>query len=314
METATVPITEIIVTFNEPLFDPAGDSDPEDVTNPGNYQLVEAGPNGAFTTPDCRALIGDDVGVPIAGVTFDSGSATATVAVGDGSGLTDGLYRFDVCTAPGVRDLDGNDLDGNGDFVPGDDAAHFFRIQIENLVVRPHADFADDLTSWTEVSGLPTDYGVDATLDASGFPLSGSYRMQNLSGDSSLGLAQCVVVTGPADSLVLSGRARIDGAGSSTVVGALAEAIDGPCFSPNAILGSWETGAVAGSTANAFQLFSGVIGGYPPTATALRITVAAADTPGETIDVRFDRLSLLGALFADGFETGNTSRWSDVAP
>ncbi|RME88037.1 MAG: hypothetical protein D6770_07895, partial [Anaerolineae bacterium] len=46
--------TSFTVTFNENVNDPVGNTDPDDVTNPANYILVEAGANGLFDTASCR--------------------------------------------------------------------------------------------------------------------------------------------------------------------------------------------------------------------------------------------------------------------
>jgi hypothetical protein len=99
------------------------------------------------------------------------------------------------------------------------------------------------------------------------------------------------------------------------VAGGVTEAIDGPCLAPSSILATWEAGGtVTGSTSGLFREFSGAIGDIPPAATSLRVLVEATDLPGNAIDVRFDRLALIPALFADGFETGTTVRWSGVTP
>ena len=49
---ATGP-SSFTVTFDEPVNDPPGDSEPDDVTNPANYLLVEAGTNATFDTVSC---------------------------------------------------------------------------------------------------------------------------------------------------------------------------------------------------------------------------------------------------------------------
>ena len=104
------------VTFNEPVVDPRGTSDPDDVTNPANYLLVEAGGNGAFDTLSCAGgRVDDDAQVPVTGVIYDSVSMTATVSLG--GPLPAGTYRLFVCGTTSITDLAGNKLNGGTDSI-----------------------------------------------------------------------------------------------------------------------------------------------------------------------------------------------------
>ena len=67
------------MTFSEPMANPVGDTDPEDVTNPANYQLVATGPDHDLDTTACDIVVGDDVAVVAESVSFDAASFTATV-------------------------------------------------------------------------------------------------------------------------------------------------------------------------------------------------------------------------------------------
>ena len=42
--------------------------------------------------------------------------------------------------------------------------------------------------------------------------------------------------------------------------------------------------------------------------------IGVTSVAGDAFDTRLDNLSLAPTLFADGFETGNTSRWSATVP
>ncbi len=312
METALGPITQFDVAFSEDLFDPAGDSDPNDVTNPGNYLLVEAGADGLFATGVCGALQGDDRATAIDSVAYDSGSFVATLGVNGAIPLGDGLFRLFVCGG-GVRDLDGNPLDGDGDGAPGDDFIRHFRVRIANLVARPHFDFATDLDAWVLTTGGPLDI-VHDPLDADGFPLSGSARLQNLSGVTNLRLVQCVPLP-PTEFYLLSGEARIAAApGSLARVSAQAEFIIGTCVAPTAILSTFPTAPIEGDTAGLWRRFARPLGATPPTATALRVLFNVVSVPGDAYDVRLDNLSLAPTIFSDGFESNDTSRWSATVP
>ena len=63
-ETATVTVTALFLTFDEEMDDPAGDSDPGDVTNPASYLLVTPGADFDFQTTGCGGAAGDDAGRP----------------------------------------------------------------------------------------------------------------------------------------------------------------------------------------------------------------------------------------------------------
>lgn len=84
------------VMFNVPVYDPAGSSDPDDVTNPANYLLIEKGANGISDTASCAGgLAGDDSQQAVASVSYDSSTYTATVTLT--GGLPVGRYRLFVC-------------------------------------------------------------------------------------------------------------------------------------------------------------------------------------------------------------------------
>ena len=120
-------ITQLLVSFSEPVQDPAGDSDADDVTNPANYLLVEAGPDRDFTTTDCSGAAGDDGAIGITGVTYDDGTDTATLTLDVIGSLGDDLYRLLVCGSTSIRDIAGNPLDGDDDGTGGDDFVRTYR-------------------------------------------------------------------------------------------------------------------------------------------------------------------------------------------
>ena len=104
------------VTFSEPVVNPRGTSDPDDVTNPANYLLVEAGTNGTFDTTSCLGgVVTDDAQVPVAGVIYDSMSQSATVSLG--GPLPEGTYRLFVCGTTSITDSAGNKLNGGTDSI-----------------------------------------------------------------------------------------------------------------------------------------------------------------------------------------------------
>jgi LPXTG-site transpeptidase (sortase) family protein len=104
------------VTFSENVYDPAGNTDVQDVTNPINYLLVEDGVNGTFNTTSCvGGLIADDTQAGISSVTYNSSSFTSTVNLS--TALTSGSYRLFVCGTTSIVDPFQNELnDGLSDY------------------------------------------------------------------------------------------------------------------------------------------------------------------------------------------------------
>ena len=313
METALVEVSRLDVTLTEQLFDPPGDVEPHDVTNPASYLLLEAGPDGVFGASTCGSVVGDDRPIALDSVAWDGGALVASIHLQGGEPLTDGLYRLVVCSVGGLRDLDDNPLDGNRDGIPGDDFIRFFRARIENLLDRPHFDFDTDLEAWMQVGGGTSDTFWDS-IDADGFGRSGSLGLRNLSTATTLEVLQCIPVPS-GGSYQLSGETLIVASPASTVaVSGLAEYVEGPCLTPNTILSTYQTSAVVGDTAGVWRLFSGSVPGPPSAATSLRVTFHATTTAGDSFDVRLDNLTLRPGTLSDGFETGDTILWSAVFP
>jgi LPXTG-site transpeptidase (sortase) family protein len=125
--------TTFDITFSEDVYNPAGSTDPDDVTNPANYLLVEAGANGIFDTIDCfSGHTLDDVDIPINAVTYDNGSFTATVDFNFGTPLDNGDYRFFVCGSTSIVDLAGTPLNGGAE--PGTDYIVYFVVAVPDVL------------------------------------------------------------------------------------------------------------------------------------------------------------------------------------
>lgn len=129
-EIVEVAVTELLVTFDEPVR--SGDA-----ANPGLYSLLRSGPDQSFETAGCGPTAPEDEVVNLAGGSYAPPTATLTV---EGSALPDGLYRLRACA--GIRDLEGNGLDGDGDGAGGDDFARTFRVDtLPPTVAALGADF-----------------------------------------------------------------------------------------------------------------------------------------------------------------------------
>jgi LPXTG-site transpeptidase (sortase) family protein len=112
--------TSFEVTFDSDANDPAGSSDPEDVTNPDNYILIEDGPDGIPGMLICLNLDTDDILIPTGPVTYDNnggaGPYVAAVTVNGGTPLPSGNYRLFMCSGGAtIVDLAGNALNDGVD-------------------------------------------------------------------------------------------------------------------------------------------------------------------------------------------------------
>jgi LPXTG-site transpeptidase (sortase) family protein len=117
-EIVFIAINRITVTFSEDMFNPAGNADPDDVTNPANYRLLKSD-DETFATLSCAGgVIAPDIAIPINSVAYDNnngaGPFIATLTFNNGSPLPTGFYRLLICGTTSVEDLAGNKLAGDG--------------------------------------------------------------------------------------------------------------------------------------------------------------------------------------------------------
>jgi uncharacterized repeat protein (TIGR01451 family) len=304
-ETANVPVTQLVVTFDEDMNDPAGDGDVDDVTNPANYSLVGAGADGDVGTLSCGPLVGDDVALTVDSVSYDSGTFSATLSLNGGTDLPDQFYELFVCS--GITDASGNNLDGNGDGTGGDDFFRGFRIDSRNAFVNGHLDC--DIGGWDLAVSDPSEL-VHDPLDADGSSRSGSARAFATAIGNSLGFTQCFATN--ARGLNLSGVGRIETA--SVSVSFLCRLYDGPGCG-GTLLDTATAGTLSvekGSVIGVFEGVSAVLSAPLGTMSArcgVEISDGVAPAQGFA-----DQLSLELGIFVDGFETGDTSQWSLSVP
>lgn len=103
------------VTFSENINNPIGSTDPDDVTTPANYLLVEDGVNNLFNTTSCSGgLIADDTQIGVTSVTYNATTYTATVALD--TPLPIGNYRLFICGTTSIVDLTLNALNNGTDY------------------------------------------------------------------------------------------------------------------------------------------------------------------------------------------------------
>ncbi|MBE0671206.1 MAG: sortase [Anaerolineales bacterium] len=130
----TLGITQLTVEFSQDVYDPAGDTDPDDVTNPANYVLVRSA-TGTFATVSCAGgPVAPDITISVDSVTYDNGGGSgpfiSTLSINGGLPLNVvGFYRLYVCGTTSIVDAVNPNLilAGNGT-TPGTDFQRNFRI------------------------------------------------------------------------------------------------------------------------------------------------------------------------------------------
>ena len=127
-EQTTAAITQLLVSFSEPVNDPAGNTGASDVTNPANYMLFNDGGDGFDTLSCTGGIVGNDSAITINSVAYASATGIATLSVNGGGALPDAAYRLLVCGTTSIQDTESNKLDGNGDLAAGDDFARNFTV------------------------------------------------------------------------------------------------------------------------------------------------------------------------------------------
>lgn len=115
--------TEITVEFDSDAYDPQGNTEPDDVTNPINYYLLRPGANYVFNVSTCGqiALLGtstewDDILVPITAVAYDNNNGNGPFIVSlTVNRLQLDKYRLILCGSTSIVDLAMNPLNSGED-------------------------------------------------------------------------------------------------------------------------------------------------------------------------------------------------------
>ncbi len=308
-----VAITQLLIGFSESMSDPAGDSDPQDVTNPSNYLLAEAGENGDRETASCGALGGDDVAFSVDFVTYDLGTSTSALRVHGAASLPRGHYRLFACGVEGLEDIAGNALDGDGDSSGGDDFSLDFGVTSTNFLVNPNFD--DDLEGWTPVSPEPNEINYDPA-DADDAATSGSTKFSNFTGpNATYGLTQCLTVA-PFTQLDLGARFKIDSnlEDDPLVFGWVQFFPTDDCSGPG--MPPLLTEGAAGDSQGVWGAIKepAIMAPNQVLSAQVSLQIDAGASPDFAVfsDSAFFRESLL--IFIDGFESGDFSAWSSVVP
>lgn len=297
VDCATVRLAprEILITFDEQL-----EEGPGGVDDPAAYRLLRPGADASFETTECGSVepsddpVGIDVAYAVGADRFDP-SIAALMTGGD---LADGLYRLLICD--GLQDLGGNVL-------PGGDLRLDFRVDDGNRFRNGHFDCTID--SW-EQAPPSMEMGYEVT-DADNSAQSGSLRVASQL-ESSFGLGQCLPIGGEVELLFETGL-RLDTLPDTPVD--IAQRclffVDDACRSP--LLGSVSPNTLQDTdglfTSLSFQLTT------PLGARSMDCGFDIEGT-GTGFDLYLDQVTLDAdlTLFEDGFESGDTSTWSNSVP
>jgi len=307
-----IQVVRLIVTFSEPVRDPPGDTEVDDVTNPANYQVVGAGPDHEIDTTVCGAIFGDDVELTISGVGYAGGTTSATIQLD--AALESSVYRLLVCGSTSILDLAGNPLDGNGNGTGGDDFALTFRADPINLFANGHLDCG--LGGWTINETIP--FSVTAsTVDADDSTLSGSVLVSNTSATGvteSFSLGQCVAI-GPTNLFLINRVIRLDAEPGITLTAATDCEYFDTADCGGTSLGLTHNDTLMQDTSGLWQ--SVLHSATSPVGTVSVMCRSSFETAdGSVFDAWIDQLEMAETtvLFGDGFESGSTNAWSSQVP
>lgn len=295
-EKTAAPITQLLVTFDEPMA-------PGPLTSAANWLLVEASIDLAIDTASCAGGVHpDDIAVPVDGVAA-LGASGAAVAAGGGMALPRGTYALFACDT--LVDGANNSLDGDFDTVPGGDFGRLFGIQGTALFANPNLDGGSAGWSLEGAAGATMSWSA---ADANGAPTSGSLLADLPAGVGTAATAsQCIETT--------SGAALTNGLLNLSATGLTAR-LELQYFGAPACTSPLDAPRVV-------PLAGGPTAGWVPFAAAAlapagRLSVEARlvvqGSSGTAATGGFDQLALFAARFASGFESGDLSDWSTVFP
>jgi uncharacterized repeat protein (TIGR01451 family) len=309
-ESTRAAITQLFTIFTEEVADPAGDTDPDDVTNPSNLVLVASGGDRHLATTSCAAGVDPgDTQVAVDHVVYDNPSTTAfAVLSSDADPLPAERYRLLVCGSTSIVDLAGQPLDGNGDGTGGDDLILDFSVGATTLLANPNFD--SDLDPWTVSDPTPGEI-THAWQDADGVPTSGAAEVVNLTGPGGqYYLHQCVPVR-EQQFYRLDGLVRI----ASTTPGAPFTTGVVDFFTldhcSGSVAASIATGSVAGDTAGSWVNALHGLAQAPAGTRSARVWLATDSGAAPDFTAHLDNITFSDSgFFADGLETGDTTVWT----
>jgi hypothetical protein len=298
------PVTQLAIGFDEVVYGAA---------HPVSFLLLRDGGDRVFGSSSCNdGVQGDDSPIMADGIVFDSSALLTTLDLSQQRALPPGLYRLLVC-GDYIEDARGNLLDGDSDGQAGGDLRQDLAIQIDSPVLNPNFD--DALLDWETEATFPDSWV--AGPDSEGFPRSASALVEHIGTDAAgpFALRQCIPVgAGGAVARLRLWIRSTAGSGSPTVEIAALTYPAGSCDEQPS--GRISLASVSGDSGGGWlelQRFLDV----PDTAAEtevieLEVHIDELAEPGDAVAV--DSVAVYPALFACGFESGDTSAWSSSAP
>ncbi|MCG8456255.1 MAG: hypothetical protein MI919_08230 [Holophagales bacterium] len=288
--------------------------------DPSAFLLVSTGPDGTFSTTDCvGGVAGDDVQIQIIDLAVENADPLAVTSrfnLVSSFGLAPGLYRFLTCDT--ITDGAGNALDGDGDGTAGGDLRLDFRADPLNFFLNGNFDACAGpvtLSPWIATSTPPNAVEPSAAgQDASGSPLSGSAEISHLQ-DGSSSLGQCVPID-RVGTLDMRAQLRFSPAGEETgILRAGCEFFDAPSCAGSS-LGLRFATSILEDLGPVWQPLEASLALPPGVRSGLCAFTLEPMLPTlPTFDLGLDALFIGDSLiFRDGFESGNTSAWTQSIP
>ncbi|MEM7052630.1 MAG: hypothetical protein AAF604_23405 [Acidobacteriota bacterium] len=295
-EVVRLPITQILIAFSE---------DVTGAATSGSFRLFEAGLDDVFTST-CLDVLGDDQEITILSAVYDDSALydtpTSILEVSSGLPLPAGSYRVLAC-GDDIEDDAAQLLDGDRDDAAGGDFGLDFTVLYTSRVENPNFDQA--LAPWTSLAYQWSSQDVDEA------PSSGSAETLGVSegvlahpcvtvADIEFGLVSSLVVRIDDPAVVdPSVQVELDFYAASNCQGALLETIS--------------MSRVAGDTGGAW--IESIASEDVPELAVSVLPVVRYQTTDVSSAAYIDRITLEPSLiFADGFESGDTSAWSDEIP
>ncbi len=177
--------SSITMQFSESVYDPAGDTGSDDVTNPANYYLLEKGKNGVSERTACNVtppVPSDDVYISIDHVDYDDTTFTVTLTINGGVAIPVGKYELFVCGTTSILDLAGNPIN-NG----VSDYTYIFRVipvraslpgtgfapdRVTNLSAQPENKAYSKEYMWLEIPALGLKQSIVGVPEKDGWDVS----------------------------------------------------------------------------------------------------------------------------------------------
>ena len=300
-------VSQLTVRFSEPM---------ANADDPSQYRVLAAGADADLDTLSCTAPAGDDRLVAVLAAVSDDDPATPTVTLDlAGAPRSSGAHRLVVCGT--LTDEAGNGLDGGAG--AGSDLARTFRVDRFTDVINAHFDDCDPADVMPVVADgwmlSPAMVVAPSREDGDGASISGSLRADLA--DESLASATQIAPAVGGQRYALRSRFRLQlDAGAGVVfaqgcqffdqpggVGLALEAVLDQVELSQSTVGwearetLFEAPANAQSVACAWSARGRADGATPP-----------------MFEIFLDDLLLGVEISSDGFESGDTSGWSDAVP